>query len=178
MTRRLALVRHSISEPDDAVPPSQWRLSAEGLVRAGDAVDLLRHLSASRIFTSYEPKAYGTATVIAQHLGLPVQTAPGTHEHERPRMPFYEAGAWHRLIQRFFANPDELVFGLETADHARERFKRATTSLSRQYEGEDLILVTHGTVLSLYLAEVLQEDPYSIWQGLKMPDVRVVALNG
>jgi hypothetical protein len=49
--------------------------------------------------------------------------------------------------------------------------------LVRATEDEDLIVVTHGTVMSLYLSALLSMDAFQIWESLEMPDVRIVDLS-
>lgn len=176
MTRRLALVRHSQPVIDDRVPAREWHLSDEGRARSRSSANALLGLSARRIFTSDEPKAIETAEEIAHELELPVEIASGVHEHERPRLPFYEKPTWHRKIADLFANSDTLVLGHETANQARSRFAGAVDGLARSVPDEDLIVVTHGTVMSLYLAPKLGLDVFSVWMSLEMPDVRIVTL--
>lgn len=134
-------------------------------------------LSARRVFTSHEPKAIETAVEIARELELPVEIASGVHEHERPRLPFNGQSAWHRMIAELFAKPDSLVLGHETATQARSRFTDAIDDLTRSTANDDVIVVTHGTVMALYLAQKLGEGAFTIWQGLEMPDVRNVSLD-
>lgn len=177
MIRRLALVRHSIPAIDETVPANEWRLSDEGRTRCRDSVDTLRGLATRRIFTSHEPKAIETAEELGRELGLPVVIASGVHEHERPRLPFYDQSTWHRMVADLFAKPDTLVFGNETANQARSRFVEAVNELARSTPDEDLIVVTHGTVISLYLAQIIEQDAFTIWQSLEMPDVRIVPLD-
>jgi broad specificity phosphatase PhoE len=60
------------------------------------------------------------------------------------------------------------VFGDETADAAYARFAAA---LARQTAkgARDVMIVTHGTILTLYLARVAGVDPFPFWKALATP---------
>jgi hypothetical protein len=36
---------------------------------------------------------------------------------------------------------------------------------------DDAVVVTHGTILSLYAAARTGRDAYELWRGLELPDV-------
>jgi broad specificity phosphatase PhoE len=67
------------------------------------------------------------------------------------------------------AEPDKLLFGEETFTAAQERFSQQIDILLEQYSTETLAVVTHGTVLSLYLAHVSEQDVVALWNSLDMP---------
>jgi broad specificity phosphatase PhoE len=70
-----------------------------------------------------------------------------------------------------------LVFGNETADQARTRFTQAIHTLLAQHPSDTLAIVTHGTVLTLFLAHHNPHlDPISFWHSLQLPDLVVVTL--
>jgi len=72
-------------------------------------------------------------------------------------------------MSRVFENPSELVFGRETADQARERFEAAIHRIVSEHAGQDISIVSHGTVISLFAATVLDIDPYCLWSRLELP---------
>ncbi len=65
--------------------------------------------------------------------------------------------------------PVELVFGEETAIQSRNRFTRAVESALTIYPQENIAIVTHGTVLSLFASQFTGQEPLTLWQGLGMP---------
>jgi broad specificity phosphatase PhoE len=87
-------------------------------------------------------------------------------------MQWHGAAAWQALLQRFFERPDELIFGLETANQALGRFESAVEAVCAEVDADAgaLCIVTHGTVMSLYVGRQRNEPPYSIWSRLLMPD--------
>jgi broad specificity phosphatase PhoE len=70
-----------------------------------------------------------------------------------------------------------LVFGNETGEQARTRFTQAINTLLTQHPSDTLAIVSHGTVLTLFLAHHNPHlDPIPFWQQLKLPDLVVVSL--
>jgi broad specificity phosphatase PhoE len=166
--RRLVLVRHSVPEIRREVPAGQWRLSPDGVARARAFSRQLQPAGASRVFTSVEPKAVETARVLAGEWGLAVEEVAGLHEHERPQAQMLSREAFEQKIRDLFARPGELVFGAETAEQARRRFTMAVMRLVAR-SSEDVVVVTHGTVLALFVAEVAGLEPFAFWKRQQMP---------
>jgi broad specificity phosphatase PhoE len=166
--RRLVLVRHSLPEIKRDVPAAQWALSESGKARA---TEFARHVdpgSARSVFTSEEPKAVETATALAAVWGLDVQPMPGLHEHERPEARMFSRDEFEGRIRQMFARPRDLVFGTETAERARRRFTLALLRLMARTT-EDVIAVSHGTVMTLFVAEATGAEPFAFWKSLQMP---------
>lgn len=169
---RLILIRHAMPIIDPSRPASTWKLSDEGRSASEAMARELARFDIRAIVASEEPKAAETGAVIAGTLNIPLSTAPGLHEHERERVDWLGMEAWHAQIRRLFNYPDEMVFGLETANQALRRFRSAVQRVqasSLHREGA-LGIASHGTVMSLYLADLRNEDPYSIWKDLALPD--------
>ena len=166
--RSLILVRHSLPVLRRDVPAADWHLSPEGVLRAREFARRLLRTDAACVFTSTEPKAIETAQAIAGELNVPVEQAPGLHEHERPEAQLLSRESFEQRISDLFARPDELVFGAETAAQARKRFTMAVMRLVARGPG-DVIVVTHGTVMALFVAEVTGIEPFAFWKRQQMP---------
>jgi broad specificity phosphatase PhoE len=169
VARRLLLIRHSVPAVDPTVPAADWRLNDEGRARAAAFADRLRALDLRFIASSREPKASETASILAEQLRLPWTVEDGLHEHERTRVPFFhDMNEWYRRAAEFLARPDELVFGDETANQARARFRGAVGRVLTEHPDGDIAVVAHGTVIALYVEPA---DPFAFWRGLTMPDL-------
>lgn len=166
----LIFVRHSLPVIDPAIPARAWRLSPEGQQRCRLLAVQLAKFKPRRIVTSIEPKAVETAQIIAAVLGMPYQSAAGLHEHARSQVKHTSQGFFESSVREFFARLDRLSFGDETADQTYTRFSRAVTSTQDRYPGETpLVIVTHGTVISLFAAHTCDVDPFTLWKSLKLP---------
>lgn len=173
---KLILVKHAMPEIVPGKPPSGWLLSADGRKSYAALAERLREHQPEIIITSNEPKANETGLLAAEALGIPFETAAGLHEHERDMAPFLnDRDKWNDLVADFFGRPGELIFGEETAIQARERFSHAVDSVLDQHPDKTIVIVSHGTVISLYAAQVAGIDPFPLWQRLHLPSYIVLS---
>lgn len=166
----LILVRHSLPTIDPYQPAESWPLSASGREDAQRlSVFLGDHLKHKpvKLFSSWEQKAIQTAQIIAIPFQQPVTIYPGLQEHLRRRVKFSSQDQFEADIANFYAHPEDCVFGEESANQVYERFAHAINQILDAYPGRSLILVTHGTVMSLWVARNYQLQPLSIWRQLK-----------
>lgn len=78
-------------------------------------------------------------------------------------------------MKELFARPHELVFGRETAAAALARFDAAVSAvLAAVPAADDVVIVSHGTVISLYVAAHSGVDGLDLWRRLGLPSVVVV----
>jgi broad specificity phosphatase PhoE len=166
---RIILVRHSIPAIDPDRPACHWILSPEGVTAAEDLADRLGGFDLTRIVSSDEPKARQTAEIIARahHWGLDLD--PDLREQDRGAVGYLPRADFEAGIARVFASPGELVFGAETADQILARFHTAIARAQHANPGRDILAVTHGTALAIYLSRVAGIDPLSFWQTMTLP---------
>lgn len=177
MSRQLVFIRHAAVQIKPGIPSKEWRLSNNGRSCASRLAPQIASYHPTRLITSSELKASETGEIIANVLGLPCQTAPELHEHDRQGVTFFESREeFVAAVTRFFRYPDKLIFGNETAHQALERFDTAVNHLITQYPTDTLAIVTHGTVLTLFLAHHNQFNPIPFWTNIKLPDFFVVNL--
>lgn len=168
------LIKHASPEQDSAAPSHQWRLSAAGREKAAALVEPLRRYAPRTIVTSDEPKAIETGEIVAMELGVTVQVAPDLHEHDRSDVPMLRTGEFISAMAQFFRERDRLVLGSETAQESLDRFQRALETVKQQHAGENIAVVSHGTVLALYAALLTGTDAFLLWRRMKLPSYLVV----
>jgi broad specificity phosphatase PhoE len=154
------LVRHAKPVLDAAIPPANWRLSVEG----SEAAELLgRDLVLPATYTivaSTERKAIETGAALTRS---PVGTSAAFCEVARPW--YDDPSALERHVAEWFAGA--AVDGWEPHANAVARFARGIDERDR----DNLIIVTHGTVMTAWLVSVgLVDDPMAFWLDLRMPD--------
>ena len=149
-------------------PSAEWRLGETGRARAHELALHMDPGDARVVFASREPKAVETADIMATAWGLEAQPVAGLHEHERPLPELMERAAYEQRIRDLFARPSDRVFGAESADEARRRFTLAVMRLVTSSPG-DVVAVTHGTVLTLFVAEATGVEPFAFWRRLDLP---------
>ena len=164
---RLVLIKHSQPAIDPARPAREWQLSEEGVSRCDWLADELARLDVSVLCSSPEPKARETAERVARRLGLETTTVAGLHENDRRGFPFIEdVSELEDRFREFFANPDRRVIGEESADEALARFSEALESFLARHDHENVAVVAHGTVISLYAAARCGVAPFETWDAL------------
>ncbi|MCS7034954.1 MAG: phosphoglycerate mutase family protein [Phycisphaerae bacterium] len=171
---RLVLIKHArpIVNPSD--PPELWPLSEQGRTDATRLAEALAGSGIGRIFHSRETKASETARILADRLRVPVAPRDRLHEHDRSNVPHMRSADFISYIELFFRKPGELVLGKETADQCLKRFSDAVDSILAE-SGEDTPgVVTHGTVLALYLSRLGAGKPFDIWRRMQLPSFAVV----
>ena len=178
----LVLVKHSLPEIDPAVPAKDWHLSEEGCVRSRILGEELDRYDLDLVISSIELKAMETAEIASGLLKTPMVIVEGLHEHDRSNVGFLEKERFEQSVSHFFARPAELVFGEETADSAHDRFSKGVYKLSDRFPRLNMAIVTHGTVISLFVSRISELEPFALWKQLGLPswvvlsrpDLRVV----
>jgi broad specificity phosphatase PhoE len=165
---RLILVRHSLPDIRREVPAAEWHLSADGIARAELLARQLDPGSATAVFSSPEPKAFETAQALAATWSLRAEAVPGLEEHLRPEAQWMSREAFEQKVRELFARTGDRVFGAESAEQARRRFTMALMRLVTRAPG-DLVVVSHGTVMTLFVAEVAGVEPFAFWKRQEMP---------
>jgi broad specificity phosphatase PhoE len=122
-----------------------------------------------------EPKAVETGQIVSERLGIPVETAQNLHEHERPSIDLDTLEQFQDKVARLLENPGERVFGAETGEQARKRFSAAVSEIMTCHPAGNMVIVTHGTVMTLFVAHAAGIDPVPFWKGLGLPALVVLS---
>ena len=173
----MLLVRHSLPKTVPGVPSSQWHLSEKGRLRCKPLAERLAKYAPEAVFSSPEPKATETGRLIALALEAPLHAVDDLREHDRSNVDFFEAQEeFQATLSKFFERPRSLVFGLETADQAHERVSSALADLIEGYPAQNLAVVSHGTVITLFVARATGLTPLPFWKRLGTPSFVVLSL--
>lgn len=169
MNPYLILVKHSLPEIVDHLPARDWHLSAEGRLRAERLAKRLIAYQPEILIASVEPKAIETAQIVAKELKLEFDTVEGLHEHDRSKTSYLSRDAFQKAVEEFFRRPNQLVFGSETANEAHARFSQAVHSILEVYLNKTIAIVSHGTVISLFVSRLAGISDVSLWNELGLP---------
>lgn len=169
MKKYLILVKHSVPEIVESLPASEWRLSDLGRARAERLAEQLKHYQPEVIVSSKETKAKETADIIAGIPRLEIRVAEDLHEHDRSNVPYLAYDEFQASVREFFQKPGEIVFGKETADQAYARFYRSVHAILNEHTNKTVVIVTHGTVISLFVSRLTGRSDFEIWNMLGLP---------
>ena len=174
MSKSLILVRHSLPEIQKDRPAREWKLSPDGRLRARLLSERIRSYPVDVLFSSVEPKAVETAQILAAACDVELHVVEGLQEHDRSNVPYLTRPEFESAVREFFRQPDTLVFGRETANQAYERFSGAITSLLAVHKYQDVAIVAHGTVISLYVSRLTGTSGFGFWEKLGLPSFVVI----
>ncbi|MBI5300680.1 MAG: histidine phosphatase family protein [Chloroflexi bacterium] len=172
--QKLYLIKHSMPELNLAVPAPEWHLGELGRGRCKLLAQKLAAYPLDVIVSSVEPKAIETARIVATRLGKPHEIGVGLHEHDRRNVPFMPTAELEARVAEFFAKPNELVLGNETANAAHARFADAIERVIEKHPQKNIAVVAHGTVISLFVART-NPMPFEFWKRLGLPSIVVMS---
>jgi broad specificity phosphatase PhoE len=165
--RRIVLVKHALPILDSDVPPRDWRLGAEGEAQAVALAARLRSFAPFQLRSSREPKALRTAEIVGRELALSSAAAAGLEEFDRPVLPLLPTAEHAALNAPIFSDPTRRVLGRESGAEALQRFRSALGALiASEPSPEPLVIISHGTVISLLVAAHNAIDGFQLWREL------------
>lgn len=164
--RGLLVIRHASPKIEPDVPPDAWHLSTKGHRDTWRLADKLQ-LASHRIWSSEEPKAKETAAILAASSRCEVAV------HRDLREVRFDAGFLSR--QDFEARVASYLEGagdpaFEPYAAAQRRIVACVEELGRLEEG-DLVIVSHGRIITVLLSAVLgRRLGAPAWRQIRMPD--------
>jgi broad specificity phosphatase PhoE len=174
--RTLLLIKHASPLVIPGTPPEKWNLSDKGRESCGPLAEAIRQHVPSVVVASEEPKARETGEILAEKLGVPVETAPGLHEHDRSNVPHMRSGEFISHMEVFFRKPTERVLGRESAVQALDRFESAVNAVVAKHTAGNIAIVSHGTVIALLAAEHSDRYGFELWREMGLPSFLTMEL--
>jgi 2,3-bisphosphoglycerate-dependent phosphoglycerate mutase len=176
MKKHLILVKHSLPKVEKNLPANKWKLSEEGQARARRLAERLIGFYPDVIISSHEPKAVETAEIVANILQLELHIVDDLHEHDRSNLPYLSQDEFQASIQEYFQKPSVLIFGEETADESHTRFYRAVHTILKDHTNKTVVIVAHGTVISLFVSRLTGISDLLLWNELNLPSFVAIDL--
>jgi broad specificity phosphatase PhoE len=176
--RKLILIKHASPLVIPGTPSEQWKLSDKGRESCGPLAEALREHGPEMMVASEEPKAVETAQIVGDKLGVTVKTAAGLHEHDRTNVAHMRSAEFISHMELMFRKPDERVLGRESANEALTRFESAVGDVVAGSDSSNVAIVSHGTVIALFVAKHSDEKPFELWRNLGLPSFVVMSLPG
>jgi broad specificity phosphatase PhoE len=171
----LYLVRHAEVVLRGDVEAQHWQLSPEGQRAAELLGDAPQWKRLTLIASSPELKAAATARPIATAAGLEIRTEHALREVNRGAKGFVSTTEYEKLVALHFAAVAESVDGWERGTDATVRIRDCIERLMSA-GGSSVCVVSHGLVLSHYLADLrgMPAPTVEEWRAIPQPAVAVV----
>lgn len=164
---KIYFLKHAYPTLVAKTPPEKWELGIEGEVSAKIAAEHFLDQKVEYIFTSDEPKAKDTALIVASNLKMQINVVPGLGEINIAPREILSNDEHRNQNLSAFKSPKERVLGAESAEEALERFTTAMDKiLAATNPSDNLLIVAHGMVISLYLGQGNFADSAEVWPKL------------
>lgn len=155
--QKIIFLRHADTQKNPNVNAALWGLSDEGKLQADTVADMPVMQEVDVIYVSEEDKTSLTVSPLALRLGLKPTIMPEFNEVKRGdaflTKEEFEAEKTKQLIDL-----DYPAFGGESSSAALLRFSQGVKEISTRHPEGTILIVTHGTVLNLYFASLLQAN--------------------
>lgn len=170
----IIFIHHAPTKIDAHTSAKNWLLSEDSVRLCQLLAKKIEHYAIGKIYTSTEMKAKLTGQYISEALKLDT-TIISDNLQETASSKFYDSEQEFRAtVKLAMQNPDTLLFGDETFTDAKKRFSAQVEILAQNHPQETITIVTHGRILSMYLGDIMPENPEIIWERLHMPAYAVV----
>ncbi|MDA1280100.1 MAG: histidine phosphatase family protein [Chloroflexi bacterium] len=166
---KILLTRHAEPAWNENATPSQWELTDAGRQRAAELGDYLAERNIAAVYASTEIKAIQTAEIAGGASGKKPVIVHDLREHERENTVIVGSAVRRAFVIDCIRNQDGIIYGSEPVSVARKRFCSAIADLMQQHTGATVAVVAHGTVISTFVAEMIDVDPVPIWESIGLP---------
>ncbi len=168
MNNTFYMLRHGETQFTREKTAHEWSLSPNGISKVREVAETGCFDDIDIIVSSMEEKALQTAMLIANRVQKEISVNFDLGEHDRRNSGFLEQSEFNETIQFAFNNMDQSKRRWETTKDALERFTKAITEIDSKHEDKNILVVSHGTVLSLYFANQMgvMEEVYDRWKNI------------
>ncbi|MHA2179704.1 MAG: histidine phosphatase family protein [Candidatus Thorarchaeota archaeon] len=168
MVADIYFLRHGLTSIIPGIAPSKWPISDEGRRHASKIASSGIFDEIEVVVSSMEEKAYETAVPVSSRLGLPILTDPAFNELDRDRGGFMSLASYSDTVHRVLVEPSFEVSGWELSGAALERFQEGIDKMEKGHESENVLIVSHGIVLTLFFSHLLglSDESPSRWDAL------------
>jgi broad specificity phosphatase PhoE len=165
------LIRHAHADwrDDDARP-----LSRVGSRTAHLVADKLASRPIAALYTSPSTRSRETVEPLAKRLGLQAEVVADLRERELPVVPPDE---FDGLVRQAWDLPEEAPGGGESNARAQVRGLAVLLAVVVRHHGSQVVLATHGNLLTLMLNALDPSFGYHFWRRLSFPDIYQLAFD-
>ena len=168
MGEKIYFLRHARTQVNSMVFPSKWLLSTKGNEEAQLEITPDIFPDVHQIYCSNEPKTRQTIQHLAKAHQIPLDTHSGLGEIHFATFED-DNDMFLYMKKECFQHLDENKYGPESFRAGLQRFTSTLAYLRSENSGKNLLIVSHGTVLSLYFAAMHEklDDRIEIYQKWK-----------
>ncbi|MAG50680.1 hypothetical protein CL621_03545 [archaeon] len=179
MNNTLIFLRHAKTKIDKSIPISDWILTKEGMKEAKNIANISEFQDIDVIISSGEKKAYDTIKHLAKKLNKKIIQINELNELKRLNGETLSSEEYEKMKVKIFEDLAYTDHGWETSKHALNRFKKAVEKIDEKYKNKKILIVAHGTVMTLYFASLQNklDELMERWKKLDTCDWGIVKNN-
>jgi broad specificity phosphatase PhoE len=172
----IIFLRHAETLKEKEVPISKWSLSLEGYMQTKQTRTILRSEHFDFIISSAEKKAFETAKAFEDMINSRIVRNPLFNELNRDNGPYLSNEEYLKAVQCIMEDSSLSIHGWETIESAMKRFNQGVEELNIQYQSKKLLVVSHGIVLTMHFASLLNcmKIAFDRWKRLKFCDYGII----
>jgi broad specificity phosphatase PhoE len=168
MKNKYIFLRHAETLKDPNTHPKDWLLTPDALQIVNKYIEEGKFANVTKIYSSTEPKAVATGKPISAKLEAEINELENFVEVKREKK-FLTDEEFLAQKKKEVENLGTVENGVESGGDALNRFEEGIDKLESEFNGETILVISHGTVMSIYFAKLLNELPnvFDRWQKLK-----------
>ena len=154
MKNKYVFLRHAETIKDPDVHPKDWLLTSDALEYLNTYISNGDFSAVTRIYSSTEPKAIATGKPISEYLNLKINEMEEFVEVKR---------------EKKFLTDEEFLLQKKREVENLESVENGISILEKIHEGETVLIISHGTVMTIYFAKLLGQlnKTFERWQKIK-----------
>jgi broad specificity phosphatase PhoE len=153
-TTQLIFLRHAHTQKDPLVNAAKWGLSEDGKQQARKVLEMPIMNSVNVIYVSEEQKTFLTVEPLVKKLNKKPQALQFFNEVKRGDK-FLTKEDFESEKVKQLTNLSYAAFDGETGIEALARFKTGIDFVVGENKNKTILIVTHGTILNIYFASIL-----------------------
>jgi broad specificity phosphatase PhoE len=175
MNNTFYFLRHGETIKDRDIPSTQWSISDEAKSELRKLAKQEKFKDLTHIYSSTELKAQESARPFSEVTGLDILEADGLEEMHRGDK-YLSDQEFKELKKNKLENRDTNPDCGETSNEALLRFKNAINKINTNHNNSNILIASHGTVLTLYFSDLKDdfENIFNYWKNLSFGAVGVV----
>ncbi|MFJ7668418.1 histidine phosphatase family protein [Lysinibacillus sp. NPDC097195] len=155
---------HSVYSNDEYNRP----LSEKGFLDAYNITQRFKQIDIHAIYSSPYKRAIQTIEGIANMKGLPIKTIEALKERT---LGFIQDNDFHQAVKKVWHYPEFSFESGESNNAAQQRAIEAFLFLLNDHTDKQIIIATHGNILTLLLNYFDNHIGYEFWKDLQMPAI-------
>ncbi|MGD6778004.1 histidine phosphatase family protein [Sutcliffiella horikoshii] len=170
MSKNIYIVRHCQAQGQPAESP----LTKEGFKQAAELAVLFSNIQINRIISSPFLRAIQSVEPFSKEMNIGIELDERLAERTLSSVNLPD---W---MDKLKATYEDMELKFEGGESSREAMDRIVTVVEEALESDDenIIIVTHGNIMSLLLKNYQESFGYEDWKSLRNPDVFLLKRDG